>query len=285
MKKRWIFGIIAVLVAACIMACGDDKSYKDDMPGKAVESAFWAKYPSATQVKWDREGNYREADFLLDGTEHEAWFTGAGGWLQTEYSMSYVNIPQAVKNWIDENLVYGSGGWITDRTTDVVERKNDHTWYGVDVEKGTEERTLWIIGTGYRGLEVAEDFDGGDIPASLNRFIAQQYAGSKIWEVYLLVNGSYQAIIFDNDIVKTVYFDRYQNWEYTAWPVLQKDVPVVVLDVLKAQAYQDFEVREVSYRQTAKSEYYHFDLKQKTGSGPDYPLDVTPQGEVILQGI
>lgn len=285
MKTAWSLGLILFCMAGSMTACSDDKSSEDDIPGKAVESAFWAKYPSASQVKWDKEGNYREAEFLLEGIEYKAWFAKTGGWLQTEYSIDYAHIPQAVRNWIDQSFTYGSGGWKKDPTAEVVERKNDHTWYGVEVEKGNKERTLWIIETGYRGLEVAEEFDGEDIPASIARFMAQQYAGSKIWEVLLLVNGSYQTILFQNDLVKTVYFDRNQQWEYTAWPVLPKEIPVAVLDVLKWPAYQEFEIREVTYRQTSASEYYHFDLKQKSGTGPDYPLDVTPEGKVILQKV
>lgn len=69
---------------------------------KAVTDAFAAKFPEATNVKWEKEGgddeeeNEYEAEFKQGGTEVSANFSKIGAWLETETEISETALPTAV---------------------------------------------------------------------------------------------------------------------------------------------------------------------------------------------
>lgn len=283
MKSRLLFAFISFIAISALSACHDDDSdRKNDDPGKIVESAFWSKYPQATRVKWEKKGNLREADFVLNGRDYEAWFNASGTWLQAEYSLPYTAIPSAVKELITNNINYPPTRWTPDQSVEVLERKNYPDWYIVELENGANEVTIWSDAEGYRSMEVAEDYSGNDIPQAIRSFMASTYSQGYIYEVEELVGGGYEANLLDGNEAKQVYFDRTMSWLYTEWPVLLAEVPEVVQAVLNTPAYQDFTVRNVSYQQYAKGDRYHFILKSKTLPAADIRLDVDLNGNIIL---
>jgi len=63
-----------------------------------VEEAFKKQYPNATEVEWEVDSNgYWEASFEDDGTDYRADFTTDAVWVETETSIEFEDLPDAVK--------------------------------------------------------------------------------------------------------------------------------------------------------------------------------------------
>ena len=95
MKIKFILGIVCLSLATILNA-------QTKVPA-AAESAFKQKFPSATNVKWDKENkNEYEAAFILDGKKGSANFSSTGEWLETEVGVALTTVPAevlaAVKN-------------------------------------------------------------------------------------------------------------------------------------------------------------------------------------------
>ena len=276
--------LMLILISASFIACHDDHSShrQDNFPAQAVEASFWAKYPSASNVESERKGIFQQVDFVFQQTDYEAWFNTKGVWLQTEYSSSYSGLPVAVKNRIINNINYPLSIWTPEESVNVTERKDYLTWYGVEMNNGSKEVTVWVQADGNREYDTVEDFDGGDIPQAIRNYLVQNYSEGYITEVFQLSDQSYQANLLDGDLVKTVSFNREMNWTYSEWPVLWNNVPQVVKSVLDAPAYKDFGVENVSYQQYPSGEWYHVTL-QKTGQGNMAThVNIDPQGKIVL---
>lgn len=63
----------------------------------AVGKAFGLRFPSAQNVKWDKESKYEyEAVFLLSGKKVSTNFSASGNWLETEMPISQSAAPKVV---------------------------------------------------------------------------------------------------------------------------------------------------------------------------------------------
>ena len=94
MKK--IFLIIAISFSLfTVQSCDHDKKYKEDKKELStvdvpapVQTAFSAKYSTATDVKWEdaHENNVQtyKAKFTINGKKMKAEFDGNGGFVKEE---------------------------------------------------------------------------------------------------------------------------------------------------------------------------------------------------------
>ncbi|MBI1223215.1 MAG: hypothetical protein GC180_11475 [Bacteroidetes bacterium] len=99
--KTWTIASYALALAG-FSAC----SGSGNVVPKEVHSAFTQMYPNAKNVKWDKEGDSEwEAEFTLDGEEYSANFLNDGPWKETEYDIEITDIPEPVKNTIEQELV------------------------------------------------------------------------------------------------------------------------------------------------------------------------------------
>jgi uncharacterized membrane protein YkoI len=80
----------SIILPACftmLLACNEKKIAASEVP-PAVISAFNAKYPGATDVKWEHEkekGKWvYEAEFKSNGKEDEVHFDSAGNFVGEE---------------------------------------------------------------------------------------------------------------------------------------------------------------------------------------------------------
>lgn len=127
MRTAWI--ITALTVAVVLPACANG-SGKEPVPEK-VKAAFTAKFPTARNVKWDRENATEwEAEFNLDGGEFSANFSNEGTWMETEREMKVEELPVAVKTTLDTDLV----GYKVEEAEEVETPNGVH--YAVEVEQG-----------------------------------------------------------------------------------------------------------------------------------------------------
>lgn len=63
----------------------------------AAEKAFTQKFPTAIEVKWDKEGKDEyEASFVMDGKKGSVNFSGKGDWMETEMAIPQSKAPKYV---------------------------------------------------------------------------------------------------------------------------------------------------------------------------------------------
>ena len=277
--------IFGALIAALATACGSSNSDDNGNPGfpiPVVERAFLAKYPAAANVKWEKKGSFSQVDFTLNQVEYEAWYNASGKWLQSEHSVVYTALPIEVKEYVANNLNYPPATWRPEMYATVLERLDYPDWYGVELEQGKEEVTLWTDQDIFRHWDVIADFDGNDVPQAIRSFISVSYKNGYITEVGKLSDASYVVNLLDGETVKEVYFNSTMAWQYTEWPVLLEKVPQVVKSVLDNPAYDMFTVKSVSYQQYPSRGWYHFVLKETVAPGRDMTLNIDGEGNIVL---
>lgn len=107
-----LLAALACIQVACTQAKdggGDDDDddgkteHKDDKYA-AAEMAFYAKYPDAEDVDWNTDDNgYHEAEFELDDEKYRADFSKEGTWIETENSIDYDDLPEAIQEAIERD--------------------------------------------------------------------------------------------------------------------------------------------------------------------------------------
>lgn len=131
--------IIIVLFAAVLMshaACAQ-KISADKIPAPVINS-FKAKFPDATNAKWEMEQSDYEANFKTGGKEVSAVFDATGKWLETETEINVSELPVSVQTAIPKNF---AGYKIKEASK--VESHKYGTCYEAEIEKG--EETLDVL--------------------------------------------------------------------------------------------------------------------------------------------
>ena len=92
--------VLCLLATACSSSAASAQD--DDGSGGKVPAAVLAnlekKYPAATSLEWerDRNGSY-EAQFEVSGQKVRADFDPDGTWIETEESVKWKELPEAVR--------------------------------------------------------------------------------------------------------------------------------------------------------------------------------------------
>jgi uncharacterized membrane protein YkoI len=82
---------IIILATAMIFSIA---SFAVDVP-QAVKDAFMKKFPTAGNVKWDKENSHEyEAAFKMEGKNYSANFSDTGEWLETESTIEFKQLPE-----------------------------------------------------------------------------------------------------------------------------------------------------------------------------------------------
>ena len=65
-----------------------------------VKSTFQKKYPTATAVKWDKEGEKYEASFDLNKTDNSVSLDAQGNSIETEVEIELTQLPKGILDYI-----------------------------------------------------------------------------------------------------------------------------------------------------------------------------------------
>ena len=107
-------------------------TFAQNKTNNAIETAFKAKFPNATKVKWDKENEHEyEASFTENGIKHSANFSDKGEWLETESPSSFDKLPSKVQTAF--NLAH-KGAKI--KAVAKIEASKGETQYEIEVKKG-----------------------------------------------------------------------------------------------------------------------------------------------------
>jgi hypothetical protein len=94
--KKISISLFALLLSISLFAI--------DVP-KNVKAAFAKKFPTATNVKWDKENAHEyEAGFKLDGKNYSANYSTDGVWLETESTVEFASLPEKVQQAFKANF-------------------------------------------------------------------------------------------------------------------------------------------------------------------------------------
>jgi hypothetical protein len=96
MKKLLIFSIVLMFSVHCFSQKVDEA----DVP-EVVKSTFKVRFPSAADIKWEKEDTLYNAAFLMDKSATEAEFTEKGVWTETEWEIPLEYTPKAIKGYMD----------------------------------------------------------------------------------------------------------------------------------------------------------------------------------------
>jgi len=110
----------------------------DDTAPEKVLNAFKIKFPTATNVEWEKENEKEwEAEFKMNGKEYSANFGADGTWMETEYEIDVKDLPAKVKATLDSQFKgYEIEG---------AERVETPTFKGYEVEIEKGETTMEVV--------------------------------------------------------------------------------------------------------------------------------------------
>jgi hypothetical protein len=132
-------------VLAILLFIGSSQIFAEKPP-EIVAKVFKQKFPSAINIKWEKEGdNLWEAKFNLKKNRLSAVFTSDGHWIRSEMEISIVELREEVRKAIKQD--YPSCEIISLRMIDAV---GMGSWYWVDVKCGDKISHEVYDSNGYR---------------------------------------------------------------------------------------------------------------------------------------
>ena len=135
--------IVAMLaVAAAMVMAASCEKYEHGRPSKEVRNEFARMYPDAWDVEWERTGGeYWVVTFETgkrpEGTERKAWYDKGGIWIQTVTEVFLADVPQNIKNYLQESE-YG-GAQFEDNDAEYFETQSGSEFYRFDLVSGGRE--------------------------------------------------------------------------------------------------------------------------------------------------
>lgn len=147
MKKINTIALLGLLIS--YMSCENNAN----APQK-VKDAFAEKFPSATDVAWEKESDKEwEAEFKLHGKKQSSNFMQDGTWTETECEVSKSEIPQVVMDALNVNFEgYNIGGMELSETT-------KGKVYEFSIEKGESDMEVVIDS---KGIVIKKELDKED---------------------------------------------------------------------------------------------------------------------------
>ena len=280
MTKKKLFWIIGFLfLASC------NKNEKGLTPNDAVTTAFDTKFPSATNVEWERKNTYDVADFTLNNLSNSAWFDNTGKWYMTEVDLeNFTQLPNAIqtafkaslyKDWKIEDL-------------ERLDRLNADTIYAIEVEKEEQEFDLFYSSDGIL-IKAVPDFDHDNdfddflpdytIPTVIKTYIETNYPGARIIELDHENGGTEIDIIHENR-GKELFFNSSYEWLSTHYNVTVNEVETTAKQAFEASIYKEYYIDDIVKYETPSSNYYIYELEK---GSTDVNIKITIEGIITVE--
>lgn len=295
------FRIMTLLVSVITLASCDKGCTGDpDAPSVSAQAqaALLAKYPAASNVRWQTKGGYVVADFSLAGTrvgaQHggsdlSAWFDNGGEWYMTQTDIPFTMLPEAVRTAFAATE-YAAAPWSVD-DVDMLEREGVETVYVIEVEKydnGREtEIDLYYSVDGVLVRKIADaapDYDYGDyIPSKpvtgIGEYIRTHYPNARITDIDY-EKGMTEVDIVDGRTPRELLFDGSGVWQYTKTEVRLNEVPETVIAALRSSDYASYRIDDIDHYRTPEKEFWRFELESARG---DVKVDISTDGTLTLK--
>ena len=157
MKYNLIQNLSLITGLLVFVSCGtdDDGLTIDEIPTEVI-SDFDSRHSNVTDITWEREGDYYEAEWTENGLEKEIVYDLDGNWIQTECEVSLDEVPAAAVDYINSNY-----NGATLEKAETIERA-DGDFIEVEIQDGSAERELLFDLDGNFVEEVIEADDDDD---------------------------------------------------------------------------------------------------------------------------
>jgi hypothetical protein len=96
--------ILGILLIATLGAAAQEKQEKSISPATWIKTAFQKKFPAAKQVKWEKENDGYEVNFINNGTEMSANYDAKGKLEETETTIAVSTLPSAAGSYIQQHF-------------------------------------------------------------------------------------------------------------------------------------------------------------------------------------
>ncbi len=94
--KKTAVTMVVMLFATLTFA---QKMQEKNVPAN-VKSTFKKKYPTATAVKWDKQGEKYEASFDLNNTDNSVLMDAQGNIIETEVEIELTQLPKGILDYV-----------------------------------------------------------------------------------------------------------------------------------------------------------------------------------------
>lgn len=156
MKTLKTLTAAALIIGATACTKDQTPASSENLP-EQVGSSFSKQNPDVKDVKWEKEGDYFEAEFEVDGKEVEVVYDKDGKVIAKEMEIDASSLPQAINGYINDNF---SGSDIEEACE--VKQKGE-TFYMVEIETADGETELLFDHEGkFLKKEVEPDDESGD---------------------------------------------------------------------------------------------------------------------------
>lgn len=155
LKRIILLSLLSLLMIESYGQNGRNQNVEQNMK-RDLQKAFRKKFPTAQNVRWEKEGNNWEAAFKLDEVKVSATFNKRAKWLSTKREININELPKAVKAGLDE--AYPA---FKIEEAELIEQVNGVNLYEVEIKngKGKLEIQLQIDGTILEEEQEKEDDD------------------------------------------------------------------------------------------------------------------------------
>jgi len=141
--KKILF--LSILAIGKLTSCSET-------PPTIVSDFFSEQFANAKKVSWGHETESEwEAEFMMDGKEMSATYDDAGIWMETEIEIEEDELPELVKNALDQNFKFYKLGEVS-----IIET-SDFKGYEVIVE--TNDQDIEVLITNEGELTIKELLD------------------------------------------------------------------------------------------------------------------------------
>lgn len=242
--------------------------HQNNIP-EAVQNTFYSRYPKAIHVKWEREGNMYEVDFIMESEQYEAYIQANGTWVRTEkrINLRTTTLPQPIKDYLAANYA----GWSID-DADLVTTPTDE-YYEIEIEsRGDQDVTLLIRADGTLvsggntnpgGNNNEGDVNPQGIPMNVVNTFNTMYPNAihvewdregVLYEAEFIMNGSEYSALFQND----------GTWVRTEMDVNLRNSPLPeAVSSYISSNYSGWTIDDVDFIQTPADEYYVIELEKR----------------------
>ena len=155
MKMKFQLLAMMVIAALAFSACGDDDKNDGITVPDAVSKALKNKYPAATDIEWERKGDYFVADCWMDGKEMDVWYDTQAVWRLTEVDILWGRPGRSRDDrlclqlpWVQTAFEGGEYANWKREDIDMLEYPVQPVQYVIEVEKGNLEYQLFYAEDG-----------------------------------------------------------------------------------------------------------------------------------------
>jgi hypothetical protein len=148
--------LLTSVMAICIAFNSNAQKIQEKAVPEVVVKAFKTKYPSAKEVKWEKEQANFEAEFEMKEVSMSAVFNPAGDFIEVESKMDKKMLPKPIL----ESIAKDYPGYKIEEAAKI--ENNGKVTYEAEVEKGEKSMDLIFDASGKLLKTISKEGEDND---------------------------------------------------------------------------------------------------------------------------